>query len=258
MGLYQKRGVKGSITVEAAIAGPIFLYGMLGFLYLIHIFSVQSAVQKVLIDTANTASLYGYFHEESQTTAGLQAAFYLHGDKSKLASPCIQGGAISLLRSSYEEQDIILVADYRIKIPVPLLNIKSFSISQTVKTRKFVGAKREGKDRGSTGGEETDFYVFIAETGSVYHLTESCTHLDLSIREISMGEVEVLRNEGGGRYKDCELCCRGSVNSTAVVYITDYGDRYHMQHDCSGLKRRVKRVLFSAVKNWKRCSRCGY
>lgn len=254
-----KKGIrKGSITAEAAVVLPFFLYGMIGILYLIPIFSTQTTVQKALKDTANTISLYGYFNEDVKTIAGIQIDFYANLNKEKRKNSCISGGIISLARSYYENDDIVLIADYQIKIPVPLLNLRGILVCQTVKTRKFVGWDRRKETDGFEIGEEEQRYVFIAENGEVYHLRESCTHLDLSIKEILVEELVSQRNKYERIYHSCLLCVKGSsLQNRTTVFITLEGERYHYDFNCSGLKRTVRKVPFSSVSDWRKCSRCG-
>ena len=99
-------------------------------------------------------------------------------------------------------------------------------------------------------------YTGIAENGSVYHLSERCTHLKLSISAIASGQIRTARNENGGRYKACEKCV-GNSQAEDTVYIAREGDHYHNSLGCSGLKRVVNEVPYTEVLGKRRCSRCG-
>lgn len=104
-------------------------------------------------------------------------------------------------------------------------------------------------------GPNSCTYVYITETGSVYHTSSECTHLNLSIRAVSQGEIGHLRNQNKGRYHACEKCV-GNSQRADTVYITNEGDRFHNSVNCSGLKRTVKMVDIDDVSNMKECSRC--
>lgn len=80
--------------------------------------------------------------------------------------------------------------------------------------------------------------VYVTEYESVYHTSESCTHLDLSVHRGTKTQVEQKRNEYGGKYHACERC----GGDSALVYYTEKGDCYHSQVSCSGLKRTVRLV----------------
>ena len=110
-----------------------------------------------------------------------------------------------------------------------------------------------GSATDSNGGSMEDPIVYVAENGTVYHLSRSCTHLDLSIRPINSDRVGDARNSGGGKYKRCEICGGGS----GTVYITDDGDRYHSSLTCSGLKRTIYEIPLSQVGSRRLCGRCA-
>lgn len=115
-----------------------------------------------------------------------------------------------------------------------------------------------GRDDDSAGANSASSseYVYVTETGTVYHTSSSCTHIDLSITSVSMQAAEGMRNESGGKYHACEKCVKDSSMS-GNVYITKYGDRYHNSLSCSGLKRTVKMVNIDSVSDLRECSKCG-
>ena len=100
-------------------------------------------------------------------------------------------------------------------------------------------------------------YVYVTESGQVYHVSRNCTHLKLSVRQVSFLEAQMSRNENGEVYGACEKCCEGAGVKT--VYITSEGDRYHFERECPGLKRTIYCVPVSQVPDYRICSRCaGY
>lgn len=96
--------------------------------------------------------------------------------------------------------------------------------------------------------------VYITETGTVFHLTKTCTYLDLSIQSVTAGELGGCRNQSGGIYERCESCGDGE---TTIYFITDYGECYHTSLICSGLKRTITQIPISQVGERHACSRCG-
>jgi len=62
-----------------------------------------------------------------------------------------------------------------------------------------------------------------------------------------MDRIEKLRNESGGKYKPCERCCKGkNYNLEKAVWITNYGDRYHVLTDELGrvvIPKEIRRTL---------------
>lgn len=110
-----------------------------------------------------------------------------------------------------------------------------------------------GKDRDEQDIEDT--MVYVTETGSVYHLSLSCSYLKLSIKYVSKKEAEGLRSSDGSKYYACERC--DPTEDTQFVYLTEDGDRYHSDINCSSLKRGIRTVALSSLQGWRACSRCG-
>lgn len=98
--------------------------------------------------------------------------------------------------------------------------------------------------------------VYITPEGSVCHRSRDCTYLRLSVRSMSAGELKTARNNSGGKYTPCEYCVK-NAKAAAVVYITDYGNSYHNNRGCQGLKRTVMAVPWPEAKERPLCSRCG-
>ncbi|MFA9463510.1 MAG: TadE/TadG family type IV pilus assembly protein [Velocimicrobium sp.] len=248
---------KGSITVEAAMGLPIFMFFFLGISYLICIISLQYSIQTALSNTANQMSLGGYFDADKKSNLVIQMAFNLNLEKEYLGKNCISGGIVSLGESYYEGNDLTLVANYKIKIPAPIWNTLPFHITQIARTRLFVG--RDKRKENENSNEDKDIrYVFITDTGKVYHESENCSHLRRVIETVEKDALSKKRNEAGGKYYPCELCLKkkkGQVFTT--FYITADGDRYHCSKECSGLKRTIKKVPYESVKTWRACKRCG-
>lgn len=252
----EKTMKKGSITIEAAMVLPIFMFFFLGISYIFGLISLQYNVQTALSDTANQMSLVGYFKEE-ENIALLQADFCMNLKNKYYGKNCILGGIVSLGQSYYKEKDITLIADYIIKIPVPFWNHFFHHEEQIARTRKFVG--RDRREETSDMIKDTKVrYVYITENGRVYHESKDCSHLRRKIEKIEKGSLQTIRNESGGKYYPCELCLKKKNDKEAMVfYITRDGNRYHKSSECSGLKRTIKRVPYESVKTWRACKRCG-
>jgi hypothetical protein len=216
---FSGRSVCGSMTIEAALALPIFIFFMVSILYVLQIISAQ-------------AESYQELHQR-----GNEIAMTAYQDRHR-----------------YSEGIVSLTETYHIK---PLLLWQDFGNLRVV--QEYYGYAWIGYDLGSREVESTEAgeeYVYITETGTVYHRTMSCSYLDLSVRSVLAGDVSSLRNSGGARYYQCELC---SASETTVLFITSYGTRYHSDVNCSGLKRTVETLLLREAvrRGYRACSRCG-
>lgn len=106
---------------------------------------------------------------------------------------------------------------------------------------------------GFTGIENEEVYVYITPNGSVYHLYDDCTHLKLSIQCVPQSYALTEKNKYGADYRKCLLC---KEPYGVMVYITNEGDCYHSERDCSGLKRTIRRVPQSEAADRPVCLRC--
>ena len=131
----------------------------------------------------------------------------------------------------------------------PDLLVWDFAMEQRADCRKWTGwSAAEGSDE--------DQWVYVTQTGTVYHREYSCTHLELSIRSVAEAEIAALRNENGEAYRKC-MQCRYAENAFGRLYITNQGDCYHKDLGCSGIKRTVRMIRLSEVGTRRPCSRCG-
>lgn len=148
------------------------------------------------------------------------------------------------------EADIELPAVYTYQAPVSFVRIPTLVMTNHVKVHPWTGYHP-----GEGGGSEQEEMVYITETGGVYHTSTACSYVDLSIRQEPGLSIESLRNKSGAKYHACERCAY-QQEPASVVYVTDYGTRYHNLANCSGLKRSIRLVKKSEVSNLRQCSRC--
>lgn len=168
---------------------------------------------------------------------------------SELCSQAREAGMYAYVTGGRE--DIQLPALYTYEIPVSLVPLPRLVMTNKVKVHPWTGFHQR-----SQGAEHTEEMVYVTPTGGVYHKRMGCSYLDLSIHIVAGGQVDSLRNQSGGKYHACERCSRGGA-AAGTVYITDYGNRYHNQASCSGLKRTARLVKRSELGAMRLCSRCG-
>ena len=54
---------KGSLTLEAALVVPIFIYAILAFIYFLQIINIQEAIQHALTETGLESVRYAYVYD---------------------------------------------------------------------------------------------------------------------------------------------------------------------------------------------------
>jgi hypothetical protein len=280
---------EASLTVEAALVMPIFLYFMIAFLYLFKIFTLQEQIQSEMTRMGLNLSRTAYFYKDfpniqealnfDETIFGkefdiglgdltdklisgcsmkLYAGVYLN--KDWINNSCIVDGfkGMDFFNSSISnnENNIDIIVKYKIRIPIKIFAIGDRSIYQRVRIRAWTGYEvAAAYDTKTEKGNDNETLVYITTTGSVYHKSKTCSHIKLSIRAVQ-GIPDELRNDSGAKYKRCEKCCTGQESADATYYITSDGTRYHTTRNCSAIMRNVKEIPISDVGSRKPCSRC--
>lgn len=246
-----KNDAKGSVTVEAAMTIPIFLFAILCIIYLLEIqsirFSISAATQhagKLAAEQIPVVSLFNPIK--------LKADIINIVGAERLDRSIVDGGSagIQCFTSYYDsgEEVVHINVSYRVRLPFPKYMHVGQKIQQEVEIKAWTGYQ-------NIGLEDDDSIVYIADTGSVYHTNYQCSALHVQIQFVSQTELSNYRNESGGRYYACEYCVHGSA--MAGVYIANYGTKFHNSLSCSGLKRSIRSVKKSQVKGRRACSRCA-
>ena len=239
---------KGSITVQAAMAVPIFFLALVCLVYLLEISAIQTNIRMGM--QAAGKELAQEYHVTRQISAErIEEEIVEAIGSERLDRSIIVGGSSGIggheSTVSSHTGVIRIVASYHVRLPVLGVNTSLLSFRQESKVKAWVGYSGSGLHR-----EEI---VYIAENGTVYHMDSHCTHLRLSIQMVPMSSVSELRNASGGRYHPCERC---DGDWTDMVFITNTGSRYHSRINCSGLRRTIHAVPLSEVIGKRRCSRC--
>lgn len=242
--------LKASYTVEAAIIIPLVVGFWVSIMLFFRILQVQTGVSEA-INYAGRMTAVESSTVNSTTALKLSAkGFFMseireHGTVDRY----VKGGklGISLLKSKVSDDYIELIAEYKVKLPINFLGIRYFSLEQHSYHRKWNGKQIQN---------EENQYVYYTDNGQVYHLSCACNYLDLSIHTAYYSQISGLRNRNGHRYSACS-CRAENITDSSVVYITDYGQRYHSNLHCRGLKRTIHMVKLSDVGNRRLCSKCN-
>ena len=270
---FRKNKLRASITLEASLALPLFIFFFANIMTLFNIVKVQSDLEAALHQTGSEMSLMAFdakFGEETLMGEGSDALEDLLGAAGILyaknavsdymkeckGTGCIKGGidGVGYLRSGlFDGNDIIdIVLDYRIKPMIPVIGFKEFKTES-----RFYGHAFTGYDifEGLSVSGSQEEMVFVTEHGEVFHRDAGCVHLHVKTRSIAFGELKKARNNDGKKYYPCEYC--GGGIGGGAVFITDYGERYHSSVNCPGLKRKIYTIPISEALGKRPCSSCG-
>lgn len=255
--LYTSENPKGSITIEAALAVPIFFFALLCVLYLLEIISVQmtirtgmyQAMQELAVDSATETYI---------STAEIEQRIIEWIGKDTLDNSIVVDGSMGI---DSQESSISMVTgmidlevSYDVQLPIPQFGLSSIHFVENVQGKAWTGYVSGINE----GDEDT---VYITDNQAVYHLDKDCTYLVLAIDSASYGQVESLSNAEGESYYACSFCVTETQESNwsenQTIYITESGNHYHSSLQCSGLTRTIYGVPLSDVIGKGVCSRCG-
>lgn len=257
-----------SLTVEAAMILPIFLFALSCLIMIGQIIQIQTRLQNALEMTAEKVASYSYAEElvrenvnglnsiiaewiiDGITFAAVKNEIIELAGKNYLDHSCLKDGSdgLYLIGStiSTEKEFVDIVLSYKIRAPIPIFFDNQLWITQRSRRRLWIGSKK--------AEEKVEVLVYVTVNGSVYHTNMDCSYLKRTIRSVSYESIRTERNESGGKYYDCEFCTKGIMG--AVVYITNYGDRYHFRTTCPGLSRGIRSLPLSQVNNLPQCKKC--
>ena len=266
-----------SMTLEAALILPLFLFFMLGILSVYDMVLLQSRVSASLFRAGREAAQYAWYaryaldSEEGgaapgkdslparAAAAGLSLT-WVSGRTEELVrkeNPAgdVLSGGISLLGSEIltDSGEICLTASYKASPSFSLPGIPALTLQSTYAGHAWTGyrlSELPGEQK-----EEEDEIVYITDRGSVYHRDRACTYLRPSVRSVQGALVAGERSLGGAVYYPCEYC---RPSEAGCVFITNYGNRYHSSASCSAIHRNVREVPLKSVEGRMRpCSKCG-
>lgn len=235
---------------------PLFIILMLNVISLFEMIYVHMAMDVALNQVGReisvAANFQNIYENDLLTEVYVKERVLELIGKDKIKDSLIVGDSngIVLLRSEIAKgNDVIdLVMTYRVEPWLPF-----FQVGDMVMINRCYIKAYTGYGLNENTSDERRFYV--AENGEVYHLSRSCTHLQLSISMVGENELEKARNKDGEKYKPCEVCF-DKETSGGHFYISTQGNRYHSSVACTGLKRTIYVVKESGVRNKPLCIRC--
>lgn len=252
------------LTIEASIALPVFLFFFACMIHFLILISLQADIQTHIDEAARKIGKQLYALRDSQAASAaaassfaLRAAILDDSLSEKIKNSQISGGisGVHTVLSGYDDEtgDLDIIVTYTYKFPYLPKGVGKLNLSQSCSCRAWIGTELKDTRADDSNEDSSDKIVYITPTGSAYHITPSCSYLDLSIRTVSASSIGSLRNHSGSRYEKCSCASSGASS----YYVTDYGELYHSDLTCKGLKRTVTAVPLSDVGSRHECSKCG-
>ena len=234
--------LKGSLTIEAAFVMCLLLAACVHLFYLFSLMGFQARMQLFLEKETRERAIYRISH-----SAGMREA------ARKELEPF--SGLMSLdegVSFQAEKDGDFLEASVQYRAG-PAFGLWKADYTQTARRRLWNGQaailhEGAGERDGWSGG------VYVTPHGTAFHRTRDCAYLSLSVRAAGRTQLSGLRNKNGERYTACENC---GERAGAVVYITDYGNRYHSARSCGGISRQIIKIPETETKGRTPCSKCG-
>ena len=175
---FLKRGLrKGSLTVEGALALPLFFFGMTALISLMDLYRVETEHLCDLASKAKIAATYTY-------------------------NPV--GGSF---------EDIMLPDLYQFQPVGGLLAVPKITRAGLVRVRTWNGKEHE-THHDSLVREKM---VYVTATGTVYHVSLDCRYLKVQVTCIVASGLSSRRNKDGKKYTACERCARNGPAALVYI-----------------------------------------
>lgn len=266
----------GSMTVEASIVMPLFLFFFLNLGCAMELIRLHGNLEIALFDVGRRISVYGYILAEDDVEKEEQnpeptwwselkdvtiSYTYIKGEvvkyvgKQYLEESPIRGGTDGLQFAESEifaEDDCVdIILTYEAAPYIEVVGFRPFRMSNRYYAHLWNGYAIPEAEQGE---EETEF-VYVTESGEVFHRDRNCSHLLLHIRKVSLAEAYESRNVNGDRYVPCEVCAdKGMAN---WVFITEDGTAIHCNSSCPGLKRTISAIPLQEAVKYRPCRDCA-
>ncbi|MBO6015186.1 MAG: hypothetical protein J6P60_01195 [Lachnospiraceae bacterium] len=260
-----------SLTLEAALSVPVFLFAVLNLLGMMEIFDIQMRLQAAIHQTARRMAVEGYAYRQISgskeegvnlptkvvfSESYVRTSVQNYVTASVIEQSVIDGGCKGMLYSFsrlMEKDRIELIVVYRVAPRFSMIPFGRVWTMSQAKVRAFTGYDNR---MGASGGGSGERYVYVTESGSVYHLDRGCRHLKRSVKLTDKEQVKMLRNEDGSRYRPCRHC-HAAKSDCELLVITDRGDRYHTSVTCPDLKRTIRMIPLDDAGAYRLCADCA-
>ena len=268
---------KGSLTLEAALVLPLYMFFLITILYILNILHIQNVFQAAMEETARSINSYAYVAEQFESLqsderleiGSSDADFVLMLAKNQVSKITIKNNFLtdniknfannSYIQNGYKgisisfgDSDLSESIDFNISyvVKLPFLPSGTFYIPITQRCcfKAFTGTDIYEKE-----GSYTE-YVYITATGAVYHTTPYCTYLNRYYDVITEDRMNVTWDTATD-YQPCTHCAYNQpIGPTS--FLCPSSKVYHNRTDCMYIQAVIYKVTKEYVGDLPMCSRC--
>lgn len=258
--------VKASLTIEAALVLPFFIFVFLSLIYFINIMGLHTSFQIRLEETARKINSFAYICEDSGTSisnsdflssAIIRNLFLSDNIKDLCNIVHIKDGEKGIYfnhtKVDLSDQSVDIIITYDIDIPfIPGKQIY-IPFVQRCRFKLFNG----NSDADSTVNTST--IVYVTAHGTVYHTNKYCTYLIKYADIINKNNLLEYENTTGRNFTLCSACSKiPQADNNCIIYISKTGTVYHYSRDCYYLTSHIFEYNLKDVKeHLNLCSRCS-
>lgn len=257
------RRQKGSMTVEAALGLPMFLFFMFLMAFPIRVMDTRRQVQAGVEAAGEKIAKYAYFttglagDDEPDFLEGLsEEALRImveHAAQESAGTDWAGGFSAAKSRIMEDGETVDLIVDYTVKLPFPVFFLGELHQQVRCIRRAWTGkAGPAAEDGGPVQGAET--IVYVGRDGSRYHLSRTCHYLYNDMTAVAADRVDTLRSRDGRRYVPCAVC---GEEAGDTVYVMPNGESFHSRRDCRAISAYVRAVFLKDVQDLGACSYCS-
>lgn len=223
---------KGSLTVEASIVVPFFLFVACNLMYITNFFYKDATRMARMTENARNGAIYSYAVQKAVGEETLQSLGF--GSDPECT---YKDDNVDLFEVSYESP---------IFVPFGFLDYATVNRATCHMWTGYKVIKGAGEENHTQ-------YVYVTPTGDAYHTYRDCSYITVAENVSAIPTSEITDNSS---YRECKLCKNQVTES--CYYVAQTGDVYHKSISCSALKRTVWVVTIEeAQEDGKHpCSRC--
>lgn len=271
MGKYR---IRGSLTLEAALVFPLFVFLCVILLIPMKMMDRQRQIQATVEGVGKEISQYAYSArllgtggeeklDESRDEPAGKGMRDIFGSASRPGIEAMVLGRIdkkwvkdiSFAGTAVKNDMVQIVMTYRLPLPFSVFRMDSVKAEAVCRRRLWTGAEGNREGNLLPGEEEKEEMVYIGRNSTRYHRSQSCHYLFNDLKQVQSGEVGRLRNQEGKRYYPCPSC--KAADAEGPFFVMPWGTRYHSTEQCGAIRAYVQTVPLSQVKHLGECSYCG-